>query len=335
MKIQTERAVLYARVSSADQEKEGFSIPAQQRLLREYASANNLLIAQEFVDVETAKATGRTGFSQMLAFLKKHERTVRNILVEKTDRLYRNIKDWATLDEYGLNLHFVKEGVIIGPASRSSDQFIHGIKVLMARNYSQNLGEETLKGMTEKARAGIYPSFAPMGYQNTHGPNDKRIIVPHPTEAPIITELFTDFATGHYSIKRLALATRARGIRLRGKPLSGSALHHVLRNRIYTGDFDWNGKTYQGTHKPLTPKATWDCVQQHLNERKRHQAEPVRRQFPFTGLIKCGHCGLRMVAEIKKRRYVYYHCTGTAANAPNLTPGKKPLSKNSQARLAN
>jgi len=28
----------------------------------------------------------------------------------------------------------------------------------MARNYSLNLGEETVKGMTEKARAGIYPS---------------------------------------------------------------------------------------------------------------------------------------------------------------------------------
>jgi site-specific DNA recombinase len=31
------QAVLYARVSSKEQEKEGFSIPAQQRLLREYA----------------------------------------------------------------------------------------------------------------------------------------------------------------------------------------------------------------------------------------------------------------------------------------------------------
>src|ERR1017187_2142137 len=53
------QAVLYARVSSKDQEKEGFSIPAQQRLLREYALEKGLAIPQEFIDVETAKHNRR------------------------------------------------------------------------------------------------------------------------------------------------------------------------------------------------------------------------------------------------------------------------------------
>ena len=54
--------IVYARVSSKDQEREGFSIPAQLELLRAYAGANGFTIAQEFIDVETAKAAGRTGF---------------------------------------------------------------------------------------------------------------------------------------------------------------------------------------------------------------------------------------------------------------------------------
>ena len=33
------QAVIYARVSSKEQEKEGFSIPAQLKLLKEYAAA--------------------------------------------------------------------------------------------------------------------------------------------------------------------------------------------------------------------------------------------------------------------------------------------------------
>src|SRR4051794_21422904 len=106
------RTVLYARVSSKDQEKEGFSIPAQERLLRDYAASKGMVILQEFVDVETARRSGRDGFGQMLAYLKKHERTCRTILVEKTDRLYRNIKDYATVDELGLTIHFVKENTI-------------------------------------------------------------------------------------------------------------------------------------------------------------------------------------------------------------------------------
>lgn len=70
----------------------------------------------------------------MLAYLKKHPGTCRTILVEKTDRLYRNIKDYGTVDELDIQIHLVKENEVISRGSRSSEQFVHGIKVLMARN---------------------------------------------------------------------------------------------------------------------------------------------------------------------------------------------------------
>jgi hypothetical protein len=118
------QAVIYARVSSKEQEKEGFSIPAQLKLLREYAAANSLAVAQEYVDVETAKQTGRAAFGEMVAYLKSHP-SVRVMLVEKTDRLYRNLKDWVTLDELDVEMHFPKEGVVLSrsacrPTMRSS-----------------------------------------------------------------------------------------------------------------------------------------------------------------------------------------------------------------------
>jgi hypothetical protein len=47
--------VVYARVSSKDQEREGFSIPAQLELLHAYGAANALSIAKEFIDIETPR----------------------------------------------------------------------------------------------------------------------------------------------------------------------------------------------------------------------------------------------------------------------------------------
>ena len=135
----------------------------------------------------------------------------------------------------------MKENQIIGPDSKSSDQFVHGIKVLVARNYSQNLGEETVKGMTEKARSGIYPSFAPIGYLNVDGPNGKRIIVPDPETAPTIADIFERFSTGEYSVKRLAGAFRGEGLRPRGRTLNSSLVHQILRKQIYMGDFEFAG----------------------------------------------------------------------------------------------
>src|SRR5580704_12180500 len=128
------QAVVYARVSSKEQEKEGFSIPAQLKLLKEYAAVQGFAVAQEYVDVETAKQTGRIAFGEMVGYLKEHP-SIRVMLVEKTDRLYRNLKDWVTVDELDVEIHFPKEGVVLSRESRSSEKFMHGIKVLMSKNY--------------------------------------------------------------------------------------------------------------------------------------------------------------------------------------------------------
>ncbi len=65
---QKSQAVLYARVSSKEQEKEGYSIPAQLKLLRDHAAVHDLQVVQEFTYVETAKKAGRKAFGEMVAW---------------------------------------------------------------------------------------------------------------------------------------------------------------------------------------------------------------------------------------------------------------------------
>ena len=107
-------AVIYARVSSKEQEQEGYSIKAQLRVLREYAQENGMTVLHEFVEVETAKQTGRPVFKNMIDFVKATS-GCGTILIEKTDRLYRNLKDWIMLDDLGVDIHLVKEGLLSAP----------------------------------------------------------------------------------------------------------------------------------------------------------------------------------------------------------------------------
>ena len=151
--MQNKQVVIYARVSSKEQEREGFSIPAQLKLLRDYAKKKGFEIVEEYSDAETAKKAGRTNYNAMLAFLKANTE-IRTVLVEKTDRLYRNFKDYVTLEDYDLEVHLVKEGSIISKNSKSHDKFIHGIKVFMAKNYIDNLSEEISKGLKEAVEEG-------------------------------------------------------------------------------------------------------------------------------------------------------------------------------------
>ena len=305
------RGVLYARVSSKEQEKEGFSIPAQLKLLKEYAVREGLSAVQEYVDVETAKQTGRTSFTEMVAFLRANPR-VRTILVEKTDRLYRNLKDWVMLDDLDVEIHLVKEGAILSRDSKSSEKFLHGIKVLMAKNYIDNLSEETKKGMLEKAEQGIWPSAAPLGYLNVDGANGKRVIEPDPEIAPHVTKMFEWYAAGGLALRDVAKKARAAGFSYRksGKSVPTSTVHKILRNWLYMGEFEWNGHLYQGSHQHLVTRDLWERVQDMMDGRNASKHRRVKHDFAFSGLIACGHCGCSVVGEIKKQRYIYYHCTG-------------------------
>jgi len=303
--------VVYARVSSKEQEKEGFSIPAQLKLLRDYALAEDIRVVEEYVDVETAKQAGRSSFGEMVDYLRKHA-DARIILVEKTDRLYRNLKDWVTIDDLDLEIHFVKENVVLSPNSRSSEKFMHGIKVLMAKNYIDNLSEETRKGMLEKAEQGIWPSYAPLGYRNVTGPDGKKRIEPDPDLAASVRRMFELYATGRYSIRELAQTLRGEGFGFRGSNnrIPSSGVHKMLRNPLYMGDFVWDGREYRGNHEPIVPRELWEKVQRAMDQRFANKSRKSKHNFAFIGLIQCGHCGCSLTAEIKKGRYIYYHCSG-------------------------
>ena len=325
---QSRAAVTYARVSSKDQEREGFSIPAQRELLGTYGADKEFAPIHEFIDVETAKQAGRTGFNQMVAFFKKNGHC-RTLLVEKTDRLYRNLKDYVTIDGLGLTIHFVKENVVLSPESRSNEKFMHGIKVLMAKNYIDNLSEETRKGMLEKARQGTWPSYAPLGYRNILGSEGKRTVAPDPNLAPAIRMMFERYATGKYSLKEIAKLARADGMAYRksGDAVPTSTIHKILRNRVYTGDFDFDGATYKGTYEPIVSHELWEQVQLILSGRGTKKTRMVKESLAFSGLIACGHCGCALVGEIKKGRYVYYHCTGYKGKCPEPYTREEVLEK--------
>ncbi len=215
-----------------------------------------------------------------------------------------------TIEDLGLEIHFVKENVILAPDSRSSEKFMHGIKVLMAKNYIDNLSEETKKGMREKAEQGTWPSWAPMGYMNVEVDKKKKI-VPDPDAAPIVRRMFEWYAAGDCSLEEVRRrAVEAGLIGRRGKAPAKSKIEYALRNVFYTGLFVWNGQVYQGDHEPLVSQDLFRRAQEAFRKDNKPKAND-RLSFAYTGLMTCAHCGCAITAEKKKGRYVYYHCTGS------------------------
>jgi site-specific DNA recombinase len=197
-------AIIYTRVSSREQQQEGFSLGAQAKALREYAARNGFEIVKAFEDVETAKTSGRTQFSEMMTWFRQN-RSCRTLLVEKTDRVYRNFRDAVTLEDLDIETHLVKEGEVISKDAKSQAKFIHGINLVVARNYSDNLREEVKKGMREKAAQGVYPGHAPFGYRNNKA---DRTIEIDPTHSPMAIRLFELYAAGSHTLSTLRKFSR-------------------------------------------------------------------------------------------------------------------------------
>src|SRR5690606_9830015 len=149
-----EPSVGIARVSSKGQEEEGYSLDSQEKLMGNYADGRDLKLIKVFKIAETAsKSKQRRIFRQAMQFVEEHN--VKNLLVEKVDRHDRNFHDavdpdeWLQADE-ARKIHFIKDSIILHKTSRSQEWLNWGIRVVMAKNYIDNLREEAMKGWSEK-----------------------------------------------------------------------------------------------------------------------------------------------------------------------------------------
>jgi site-specific DNA recombinase len=290
----------YACVSSREQQQEGFSLGAQSKLLTDYAVRNEFQVLKDFEDVETAKTSGRTQFTEMVAWFKRN-RSCRTLLVEKTDRLYRNFKDAVTLEDLDIEIHLVKENQIISKDAKVAGEFIHGINLVVAKNYSDNLREEVKKGMREKASQGIYPGHAPFGYRNNKA---DRTIEVDPVDSPMALRMMKLYATGAHTLSTLRDMLKTDF----GKVMSRGNIYLILKNRFYVGDFQWVGETFHGTHPLFIDKKTFERVQAVLAGHNRPKYS--KRDIAFRGLMNCANDGCMLTGDVQKEKYVYYRCSG-------------------------
>ena len=105
-------------------------------------------------------------------------------------------------------------------------------------------------------------------------------------------------------------------LKLCGRPLYSSVVHQILRKRVHTGNFDWDGTKYAGTHEPLITQECWQRVQELLDVRADNNTRKLKHDLAYNGLGHSRHCGCLLVVELKKHKYVYYHCTGNRGKCP-------------------
>jgi len=299
------KAVILARVSSRSQEDEGYSLDSQVKLLDSYCHNKNLIVVRTFKITESAsKTTQRRTFKEAMKYIEDNK--IRHLVIEKVDRHVRNLNDavathdWLMADE-NKQVHFVKDSLVMHKNSRSQEWLNWGIRVVMSKNYIDNLREEAMKGWAEKLAQGWLPTVPPPGYM-TITENGKRIHVPHPVTSKQMLQAFRFYLNPGESVESTMRYMAKLGIVTRqGKPYAKSHLHRVLMNPFYIGINRWDGKDYPGIQKAFIPKLLFDRVQEKL-----HGGKPQaynKHNSPLQGVIHCEDCGSVVTWQLQKGRY--------------------------------
>lgn len=309
------RTVIFARVSTREQAEEGYSLPAQEKLLTRYAEEKGLNIVKRFSVPESARGSQeRVIFNELLEYISQHSE-IKVLICEKVDRITRNFKDAVKLDDW-LNedpdrqIHFVKQSLVIHKESKSHERFQWDIYIALARQYSNNLSEETRKGLYEKAAEGWYPGNHKRGYVARGETGHKDWLIDTSNKDHIfLVRAFELFSTGTHTLRTVCKALFNEGWSSNsGKQISIGEMHKLLIDPFYCGEFFWNGKKYEGKHNPIITKELFYRVQEVL-KRDVRAGKYRKHSFVFGGgLLVCGECGRAITAEMQKG-HAYYHCT--------------------------
>lgn len=316
------KAVLLRRVSTIMQEKDGNSLQNQAEMLTQYCKRKGLTIIKDAELIESSTRGARKKFLEVIKFCQQQHEGVALVCL-KTDRLFRNFKNYSKIDEMRksgqLELHLVQENLILNKDSKAGDLTILGLNVVMAQNYALSLRDNVVYGMDYSVKQGRCMSKAPAGYLNIRTPDGKAAVIIDNERAPIIQKLFEEYATGLYSVKDMMKKCKEWGLvsRFSGKPFDISTIHRILNNKFYIGEMlyknQWHKHNYETLIAPYLFKICQDIMHGRKPEEPKTHFKSTKEPFIFQGLVRCGECGCIMSSYKKVKpsgkEYVYLKCS--------------------------
>lgn len=323
-------ALLYRRVSTDEQAREGLSLAAQRADTRRYALRRGWIVGDEYQDVLSGTRDDRPGYLALLAEARQlRAADVPVVVVVKwLDRFGRSVLDRARRGEefrlLRIPVHSTQEGGLL-------PDLVSNLLAAVAEEEVRRLRERVAASRRHVAAGGWYlPGGPPWGYRwRPATPHERHLGAPgrvldvDPLQAPSVREAWKRVARGD-SIRATAKWVQQQPAAARGgRHLGPPALRRILGSPVYIGRAP---SAADGAHGPrqrwpaLVSEAHWTRVQERIAT-----FAPARRGVRppalLVGLIRCQLCGARMQRIWQTRHAPQYACAGRQMGAGAPKPG--------------
>lgn len=307
--------VAYYRYSSSSQNEA--SIEQQREMVQRWAKSQGLVVVNEYEDAaKTGTNADRQGYQLMLHELLKIKSAY--VAVWKNDRLARDRAELILVKQAiraaGAHVHHI-EG--ISPTDSPDSVLMEGVADAFAEHYSLQLSANIRRGQRYNAERALSNRHKIFGFTV----DASKRYIPDPETAPIVTQIFDDYASG-LSMQKICNRLNAQGVRTtRGYRFTPKSLNKILKNRAYVGEYTYGEHVIDGGMPHLVDDEVFETVQRRFAINKRHVAKTKAElaaqskdapDYWLTGRAYCLTCGAPMegVSGTSKtgKTYRYYCC---------------------------
>lgn len=317
---QTTKAVIYYRVSTEEQARNGVSLDQQKKSCQNYADQNSITVDQIFHDDGvSAKTTKRKGLQDLLAYCTKNHKNIDYVIVYKIDRLSRNSNDYTTMYAMLTKLDIQLVSTVEQIDKTPMGKFMGTFMAANAQLDNDMKSERVSSCMMEKFNQGKWYGSAPLGYLNTKDALKKNIIIVDEEKSHHVRYIFTEYAKGISTLEEIRGIVNERGLTTsKGNSLSSQMISKIIGNTFYYGLMysQKHEKYNMGTHDPLISEETFYACQDRLGTKKGPQAKVIKKEvsevFPLRNEVKCAFCLRPLTGGPSKGKmgkiYYYYRC---------------------------
>lgn len=317
-----QKVIIYCRVSSRKQVKEGNGLDSQEQACRAWARDRGYEVERVFVEQGiSGTRTDRPAFSEMRLFLSRN-RNEYIILAYDINRFARNSAMYGVFRQDMRKLGHTVQTVTMRLDESSESTLLETVSAAVAQYDQEKNAARTLANMREHAKQGYWVPNSPVGYKMKRIDGRVHRVRNEPT-ATFLQEALEGFATGRLPTQTAVkkFLERAIIIGATGKPIpiTLNFVKKLLNNEKYTGWFaypKWGIPYQQWKIEPIISIETYQAIQDRLYGRKGRtrprKYNMVDEDFPLRRWVLCPECGHAMTADRPRsksgKRHMYYHC---------------------------
>ena len=298
------RVAIYIRVSTDKQAKEGDSLEAQEKALRDYAKTHNYIIVDIYIDGgESGQKIKRTNLQRMLQDVELGK--IDLVIMTKLDRWFRSVADFYkvidVLKQNKVNWRTIWEDY---DTTTASGEFWLNMSLALGQMEAKRTGERISDIFEHKFKfqKTVCSGNKKYGYDISI---EKKYII-NEKESNNIKELFD------YFIKTENLLETVKWFRANKRNVSYASIKNYLKDISYTGKY----------YRKKTNELIDDFIPAIISEEKFKRVQLIfernikncknkgtpKNNYIFAGLLKCSNCNCRLSGTSNKSGNKYYRC---------------------------